>query len=305
MTNFKGGNLKYWTIYDGNNISSYELKSVAFNEVYDLFISKGDFLFILGKYNPRSMVGLGVVEIVECVEKFVTGDDDEANTPPYPTYYEYRVSFNCINCLSLTLKLDNYLSPKEIDNIVPVAYEDEYEHNYGGKLRVVPIALVLKLRKAVMACLDAVMNLTDQKTAIDVFISYAMEDVEVAYKIYRELIDYGFNPWFDQESLIPGQNWEVEIRKAIQASKAFVAVLSNASLDKRGYVQKELREGLKILEQTPPSQIYLIPVRVENCMPYDDQLNKLQWVNLFPKFNIGFQKLLGAVQAALSRERRK
>jgi len=56
-----------------------------------------------------------------------------------------------------------------------------------------------------------------------VFISYAKEDSDAARRIYNDLRVAGLNPWLDKESLLPGQNWEIEIRKAIKSSRYFIS----------------------------------------------------------------------------------
>ena len=46
-----------------------------------------------------------------------------------------------------------------------------------------------------------------------VFLSYAHADVEPVRKLNEELIEQGYDVWFDEESLVPGQDWRVEIEK--------------------------------------------------------------------------------------------
>jgi hypothetical protein len=75
-----------------------------------------------------------------------------------------------------------------------------------------------------------------------VFISYAREDFDAARILYDDLRAAGLIPWLDKESLLPGQQWEIEIKKAIENSTYFLAVLSSNSVDKRGYVQKEFQK---------------------------------------------------------------
>ena len=58
-----------------------------------------------------------------------------------------------------------------------------------------------------------------------IFISYAREDRDVARKLYNRLKQEGFNPWLDQENIVPGQDWEKEIRKAIKEADIFEPVM--------------------------------------------------------------------------------
>ena len=74
-----------------------------------------------------------------------------------------------------------------------------------------------------------------------VFLSYAREDWGDVEPIYAFLRAEGLDVWVDQVNLVPGQNWEAEIRHAIEASHVFIACLSKRSVNAEGYVQKELR----------------------------------------------------------------
>lgn len=124
-----------------------------------------------------------------------------------------------------------------------------------------------------------------------VFISYAREDYEAARRLYDFLLLQGQEPWLDKECLLPGQKWESAIQAAIRESHFFIALLSLNSIEKRGYVQKELRAGLEMLGQIPDSQIFLIPIRIGECEPTHERLRELQWVDMFPNWEDGLQRL--------------
>jgi hypothetical protein len=129
-----------------------------------------------------------------------------------------------------------------------------------------------------------------------VFISYAREDEDAAEFLYQELRVAGVAPWIDKEHLIGGQRWREAIAREIRDSDYFVALLSSAALDKRGFVQQEIRIALEVMETVPAGRIYLIPVRLEACEPRDPRLEGLHWVDLFPDFEAGFRRILGAIR---------
>ena len=129
-----------------------------------------------------------------------------------------------------------------------------------------------------------------------VFISYAREDERTAKRIYKDLESQGVQAWLDKFSLLPGQNWKIEIEHAIRRSNYFIALLSSKSLSKRGYVQKELRKGLDILDEFPDSEIFLIPVRLDDCEPFHPRLGELQRVDLFPSYGEGLNQILKALK---------
>ncbi len=125
-----------------------------------------------------------------------------------------------------------------------------------------------------------------------IFISYAREDIESAKRLFIELKNIGEQPWIDKECLFGGQDWRTEINKAIRKSRYFIALLSQNSVDKRGYVQKELKTALDVLDEFPSSKIYLIPVRINDCRLSNENILKIQWIDMFPSWKKGFEKIL-------------
>lgn len=128
-----------------------------------------------------------------------------------------------------------------------------------------------------------------------VFISYARDDAVDAQKLYTDLKAAGAEPWLDQKNLRGGQRWESVIRDAISRCQYFIALLSSRSVDKRGYVQKEVRQALDLLERVPELDIFVIPVRLDACQPSISKLKELHWIDVFPNWNAGVAKLLSTM----------
>jgi hypothetical protein len=131
-----------------------------------------------------------------------------------------------------------------------------------------------------------------------VFVCYAREDIAHARRLASDLRAVGVEVWFDKDTLRPGERWETAIRRAIKASDFFVAVLSTHSLKKRGFVQTELRTALDILLQVPEEEIYLIPARIEPCEPSHPALTQLNYLDLFPDWEAGINRLVAVVKRA-------
>jgi hypothetical protein len=129
------------------------------------------------------------------------------------------------------------------------------------------------------------------------FISYAREDHEIASRLYEDLRALGVEPWLDKRDLIGGEDWQAAIRRAVQECSHFVALLSSNSVSKRGFVQKELRQALDILEEFPPGEIFVIPVRLEDAKPRLEALKRLHWIDLFPSYETGLRKLVKSLAA--------
>ena len=113
----------------------------------------------------------------------------------------------------------------------------------------------------------------------------------------RQLRDDGFDPWLDEEALLPGQDWQAEIPQAIHASDAVIVCLSRNSVNHEGYLQKELREVLAVAEEKPPDRIFIIPVRLED-VELPTRLAQWQWADLFRPD--GYARVKAALQARAS-----
>lgn len=133
---------------------------------------------------------------------------------------------------------------------------------------------------------------TQRPAPVKVFICYAREDQEIARRLYADLKNAGVGPWMDCEDLSPGQKWRMAINQVLKDSSFVIALLSSRSLSKQGFVQKELKKALDLLDHVPDSEIFLIPVRLEDCEPQDEKLQELHWVDLLPDYELGLQRIL-------------
>jgi hypothetical protein len=122
------------------------------------------------------------------------------------------------------------------------------------------------------------------------FISYARVDrvrVDVLANVLRAA---SIPVWRDTDALWPGDEWKLEIRRAIERDTlAFLACFSRASVGRpRGYQNEELNLAAEVMRQRPPGgPAWLIPIRFDDCEIPDfaigggRTLNDLQRVDLF------------------------
>lgn len=132
-----------------------------------------------------------------------------------------------------------------------------------------------------------------EKRMLKVFICHASEDKQAARDLFRRLVDDGYDAWLDEEKLLAGQDWKLEIRKAVRNSDIFVVLLSEESVSKTGYVQKEIVQALDFAEEQPEGTIFIIPVRLEDGL-IPERLKHLHWVNFFN--DSGYEQLLRALR---------
>jgi hypothetical protein len=111
-----------------------------------------------------------------------------------------------------------------------------------------------------------------------IFISYANPDRSRVTPYFEDLENRGFNVWIDYKRLVAGQNWDFEIRKALDAAAVVVVFFSNNSVDRRGYVQREIKLALDQAEEKLAGDIYIIPVLLDQAAQIPDQVKSIQCV---------------------------
>jgi hypothetical protein len=136
-----------------------------------------------------------------------------------------------------------------------------------------------------------------------VFLCHASQDKEAVRDLYQRLQSDGFAAWLDEEDLPAGSTLEYEIRRAVRESDAVIVCLSQQAVSRRGFQQKEIRLALEVADEQPEGEIFVIPVKLEECK-VPDRLSGLHWVSLAdPK---GYEKLhnsLNEVRASLNKRR--
>jgi len=116
------------------------------------------------------------------------------------------------------------------------------------------------------------------------FISYVHEDEHEVDRLEAFLSAAGIQVWRDRNELWPGDEWKIEIRRAIQRNAlAFIACFSPASLvTERTYQNEELNLAAEEYRLRQPGRPWLFPVRFGD-------------VDL-PPFDLGAGKTLDALQ---------
>ena len=130
-----------------------------------------------------------------------------------------------------------------------------------------------------------------------VFLCHASEDKKSVRDVYRLLEESNVDPWLDEKDLLPGQDWKLEIREAVENADIILVFLSDTSVNKIGYVQKEIRYAIDAAYEQPEGSIFLIPVRLEECS-LPSRLSDWQWVDLFEEH--GTELLLASLEERAS-----
>jgi formylglycine-generating enzyme required for sulfatase activity len=127
---------------------------------------------------------------------------------------------------------------------------------------------------------------------LKVFLCHAHSDKDTVKALYARLKREGVDVWLDKEKLLPGADWEYEIRKAVRESDVVIVCLSK-QFNQAGFRQKEVRIALEEADKKPEGEIFIIPARLEECDNLDS-LSRWHWVDLFE--GDGFQRLILALR---------
>ncbi|MCP4103941.1 MAG: TIR domain-containing protein, partial [Desulfobacteraceae bacterium] len=111
-------------------------------------------------------------------------------------------------------------------------------------------------------------------------------------QLYEDITKAGISVWWDEESLLAGQEREFEIRKAIKNCSYFITLLSRHSVSEQGIIQKEQKYAINCADERPHGDIFIIPAKIEPCESSYETHHKLVWVNLFPEYKSGIRKIL-------------
>jgi AAA+ ATPase superfamily predicted ATPase len=134
--------------------------------------------------------------------------------------------------------------------------------------------------------------MADKNRPLKVFLSYSHADSVAVRSLYQRLVRDGVDAWIDKEKLLPGQDWEYEIRRAVESADVVLVCLSK-DFNQRGFRQREIRIVLDAAQEKPEGEIFIIPVRLEESIP-PDFLDRYHWVDIYK--NDGYESLLHALR---------
>lgn len=108
----------------------------------------------------------------------------------------------------------------------------------------------------------------EPKRPLKVFLCHSSQDKPIVKELYNRLLNEGWiDPWLDKERLKLGDDFDLEIEKAIESTDAVIAFISENAVKKTGYIQKELRLVYDAQMYRPDGELFTIPLRLEECEP--------------------------------------
>jgi len=144
------------------------------------------------------------------------------------------------------------------------------------------------------------------------FLSYGRKDAgDLARRLKADMEEQGFWVWLDTHEIRTGRAWEIEIRDGLRSTQVVVAMLSPHAVRIAAPEAPDVVDGVCLDEISfarfarPP--IPIVPVMAVACEPPFcifrlDYTDLTRWSESEDQYRIGFQRLLGGIEAALRDE---
>jgi WD40 repeat protein len=138
-----------------------------------------------------------------------------------------------------------------------------------------------------------------------VFISHVHADVATVERLAGELQRRGAKVWLDKISLVVGDEWESEIRRAIEDGLFFIACFSRNYLSRdRNYMNFELDVAVQELRMRRPGHKWFLPVLLD---PIEqdvralwvgewDRLARIHHIRLYENWDAGVDQLISVIE---------
>lgn len=104
-------------------------------------------------------------------------------------------------------------------------------------------------------------------------------------RLQQLLVDAGVPVWRDLETVLPGQDWKLEVRRAVdETSFAFLACFSeHSAIRDKSYQNEELALAVDQMRLRRPGRPWLIPIRFADVE--------------IPRYSLGAGRLLSDLQS--------
>ena len=113
-----------------------------------------------------------------------------------------------------------------------------------------------------------------------IFLIYSHKDKEAVRNISNKLKEMGYNPWLDEEEIVPGQNWQNTVLQGIENSALALYLSSKNTESSKGFMNSELKAARNLLRSSKESQSPIIPVFIEDS-ELPDELVGIHAVKLY------------------------
>ena len=123
------------------------------------------------------------------------------------------------------------------------------------------------------------------ETGKAVFLSYASQDADAAWRICEALRAAGVEVWFDQSELVGGDQWDAKIRSQISSCALFLPLISaNTQSRLEGYFRLEWKLAAQRTHTMADEKTFLLPILLDGTRDAEAKVpaefKAVQWTKL-------------------------
>jgi len=130
-----------------------------------------------------------------------------------------------------------------------------------------------------------------------IFISFASQDRKVATTLCQALEGRGFHCWISSRDILPGENFQIAIVRAIRKAKLMLLVFTANSNN-----SAEMNKELALASQ---NKLTVVPLRIEDVAPNDAfayEFATRQWIDFFSDWELAMNALASQIAHVLGPE---
>lgn len=116
--------------------------------------------------------------------------------------------------------------------------------------------------------------------ALTAFLSYPRESLKEAEVVFRFLDSMEVGCWWDQESLVGGEEWDLSRSDAQTNADLFLLICSEHTFNRDGVIQREIREALERAKDKRPGALHIVPLLCSE-IELPKEIAKFHWIALF------------------------
>ena len=128
----------------------------------------------------------------------------------------------------------------------------------------------------------------------NIFISFAAQDRKVANTLCQALESRGFKCWISSRDILPGENFQIAIVRAIRKAKLMLLVFTANSNN-----SEEMNKELALASQ---QKLTVVPLRIEDVAPNDAfayEFATRQWIDFFADWELAMGALASQIANVL------
>lgn len=98
-----------------------------------------------------------------------------------------------------------------------------------------------------------------------IFLCYAPPDRAIIRELCERLTaEAWIDPWMDEERLLPGMDWNIEVQHAVANADAVIVAISKNAIFENKYVHPELKFVLDHAHENSNRPVFIIPLRLDD-----------------------------------------